>query len=220
MVPLRKKTAAWIWLLLPTFVIIGLLYPIAGFAMLICMIAPVVVATVRGRHWCGWLCPRGAFYDAIMTRLGRHPRAPAWLRSMPFRVTIIVFLMGMMGVQMTLAWPNLAAMGRVFVNLLVITTMIGIVLAAFFPARTWCSFCPMGTLASWVATHQRPLHVASNCRNCAACAKVCPMSLTPHKADASQADCLRCTACVARCPVSALSYEPQPKVPEREKTIV
>lgn len=205
----RRRSAALLWWSLPVVAIGGWYYPYLGFLMLLCMIAPFVVGLVRGRYWCGWMCPRGAFFDYIMGRFSRNKSAPAWLRSKPFRIGMMIFLMGMMGTQITLAWPDPVAIGRVFIMLLSVTTVVGIVLAMLYKPRTWCSFCPMGTLTSWVSRGKRPLTVASACRNCSACAKVCPMDLTPQRPDHTHADCIKCTRCVELCPWKSLSFEQQ-----------
>ncbi len=206
--PARRSSAAWLWVFVPIVAVGGWWYPYLGLLVIGCMLAPVAVAAVRGRYWCGWLCPRGAFFDAIMARVSRHRPAPAWLRGRAFRIGMLAFLMTVMTVQLVLAYPHGEAMARVFVLLLGVTTLAGLVLAIVYQPRTWCTFCPMGTMSSWVAVGRRPLQVSAACRDCGACGKVCPMSLAPHRVDATHADCLQCERCVARCPVKALSFTP------------
>ena len=57
--------------------------------------------------------------------------------------------------QMYGAWGDISAMGRVFLVLIVVTTLAAVVLSLFFNARTWCNFCPMGTLAMLVTRGRR-----------------------------------------------------------------
>lgn len=214
--PVRRKSAAIIWWMLPVIAIGGWFYPYLGYLVLGCMLAPVILGAFRGRYWCGWACPRGSFFDYIMRRFSRGRVAPAWLRSTGFRLAAMAFLMGMMGVQLTLAWPNPAAMGRVFVLLLGVTSIAGIALAIAYHPRTWCTFCPMGTMARWVSHGKRSLQVTDSCRSCRACEKVCPMGLVPQQVDRSHADCIKCGQCVGRCPVSALSFSPTPRDSSRQ----
>lgn len=204
--PTRRRGAAILWWFLPFVIVGGWFYPYLGYLMGICMVAPVAVSAVRGRYWCGWACPRGSFFDYIMARFSRNKPAPAWLRSTPFRIGMIVFLMGMMGVQIAMVWPDPQAIGLVFIKLLAVTTLVGIGLAVAYKPRTWCTFCPMGTMSSWLAKGKNPLTVSSSCRNCSACSKACPMSLTPHKPDDSHADCIKCERCVGHCAPKALSF--------------
>ena len=68
------------------------------------------------------------------------------------------------------------------------TTIVGVTLSFIYAPRTWCSFCPMGTISNWVAPKHAPLpkaftniHVSSACQmKCKSCARVCPMQLTPY----------------------------------------
>ncbi len=211
MLPARRRSAAIIWWSLPIVAIGGWFYPYLGFLMLLCMAAPVVIGAIRGRFWCGWVCPRGSFFDYVMSRFSRNKPAPKWLRSKAFRRGVLIFLMSMMTVQLTLAWPNPQAIGRVFIMLLTVTTLVGIGLAVAYKPRTWCTFCPMGTMASWVSRGKRPLNInPSACTSCSACSKLCPMYLNPSQPDPSHAACIKCEQCVARCPRKALSFDAQP----------
>jgi ferredoxin-type protein NapH len=202
----RLRSAALLWWLLPAFLVVGWFYPIIGLFLLVCMAAPVAVATVQGRSWCGWACPRGSFFDYIMERFSRNKPAPAWLRRKPFRLGVLTFMMTMVAIQVTLAWPNFEAIGRFFITMLAITTVVGIGLALAYRPRTWCTICPSGTMASWFARGKKPLNVNSACKSCSICAKVCPMDLTPHEADPSHADCIKCERCIQRCPPKALAF--------------
>jgi polyferredoxin len=214
LLPARRRSAAFIWWLLPIVMIAGWFFPLLGFLMLICMVASVAFADIVGRYWCGWMCPRGSFFDYIIGRVSRNKSAPAWMRSNTFRVGALVFLMGMMGVQMALAWPDPQAIGRVFITLLAVTTVVGIGLALAYKPRTWCSFCPMGTMASWASKgNKHSLSVnTEDCRNCAACSKVCPMDLSPHQPDQSHSLCIKCEQCVTRCPRKALSFKSEQEI--------
>lgn len=208
----RRRLKRWLWIALPASIIGGFLYGPLGFVVLICMGASVGLAFSRGRAWCDY-CPRGNFFDILMKPLSPNRPLPAFLRSTGFRVFALVFVMGMMGFQLSRVWGNVPKMGTVFVMLLLVTTLVGIVLALFINPRTWCTFCPMGTMASWIGKRQRPLQVAGSCVSCGACEKVCPMNVSPmacqEAGQMEEGDCLKCSACVAKCPKAALSW-PQP----------
>ena len=142
------------WILL-IFLTIGLFYPIIGFIAIICMAGPVVLAFFKGRYWCGHICPRGSFYDKLLFHLSPHKPAPAFLRSKGFRIFMLGLILTVFSTQMYFAWGDLAAMGAVFINLILITTAVGIVLGIVYHQRTWCTFCPMGTLACWAAPKKK-----------------------------------------------------------------
>lgn len=208
---MRQGTKSVIWLMLPIAIIGGWVYPPIGFGVLACMIASVAVSFKKGRAWCDY-CPRGTFFDTVMARWSAGRSVPRFLRSTPFRVLMLAFLMGMMTVQTIGAWGDVHAMGRVFWMLLTVTTVVGIVLAVPIHPRTWCAFCPMGSMANWIGRRKQPLHVdTSTCTGCGACSLVCPMELNPgaFREDGvmEHGDCLKCRKCVVQCPRSALSFD-------------
>lgn len=200
------------WVLL-VFLGIGLVYPVIGLAALICMIAPVAAAPFRGRYWCGNYCPRGSFYDHVLSKISPKKKVPAFFSHAAFRVFMVFFIMTVFAVQMYYAWGDISAMGMVFVRIILVTTLVGIFLGVLYHERTWCNFCPMGTMASWISKKQKvwPLFVDSSCVNCKLCSKVCPMQLTPYvdkntPAGFTHSDCLKCKRCVASCPKKALAF--------------
>jgi polyferredoxin len=204
----RLQWAAALWWILPIVAIGGWFIPQLGWWVPVCMLAPITIAAFHGRKWCGWYCPRGAFFDYILGSMPKRHTPPAWMRGRAFRTGVLILLMGLMTAQLTIAWPDPLAMARVFVLLLGVTTLVGIGLAWVFGARAWCTVCPAGTLAHWVARDRRPLRVVENCRDCRACEKVCAMRLSPHRdSDAVKRDCVKCARCIDRCPVNALAFE-------------
>ncbi|SDE53110.1 4Fe-4S binding protein [Sporomusa acidovorans] len=200
------------WILL-IFLAIGIIYPAIGLLAIICMLAPVIIAPYKGRYWCGNLCPRGSFYDNVIAPISPKKQVPAILRSKGFCAFMVVFIMGVFGIQTYYAWGDLSAMGAVFVRIILITTIVGIVLGIIYHQRTWCSFCPMGTLASWFSAKPKtmPLKIENSCVNCKLCSKVCPLQLSPYTAKGNlngftHADCLKCSRCVEKCPKKALRF--------------
>ena len=202
------------WILL-IYLVVGYFYPVIGFLALICMIAPVSFALRRGRWWCGNACPRGSFYDRILSRYSPHRPIPAFVRSRGFRIFMVMFIFTMFGIQMYRAWGDWDAIGKVFWTIILITTAAGIILSFIYAPRTWCSFCPMGTLSSSVTPRRRQ----SACRaaaaflsardappRCKLCSAVCPMQLTPHESRNQEEgflhpDCLKCSRCTIGCPL-------------------
>ncbi len=135
------------WTLLIGFLAIGWFYPAIGIIALVCMTAPVIVALITGRRkWCALFCPRGIFNDVILSKISRSRKAPAFLRSVWFKVIFLLFLFYTLFTGLSAA-DTIAEIGLVFVRLVSVTTAIGIIAGVAFHQRTWCSFCPMGFLA-------------------------------------------------------------------------
>lgn len=133
---------------------------------------------------------------------------------------MVLFIFTMFGVQMYFAWGDWNAMGRVFWNIILITTIVGVTLSFIYAPRTWCSFCPMGTLSSWVTPRKAPfpaaftsVNVASSCTTkCKNCARACPMQIAPYESRGNHAgylhpDCIKCGKCVASCPKKAMTNQ-------------
>lgn len=215
-----KELKKWIhqrsWVLLVAFCIVGLFYPFIGGLALVCMLAPVVVAFFKGRIWCGNFCPRGSFNDIILARFSTKRKIPAFLRETWFRILVLIGVMSAFIFQLTLAWGNFLSVGRVFVRMIIITTLITIILGLIYKPRTWCTFCPMGTMAYFVSKLKNlKLHIKhiqfnkNDCISCNRCTKNCPINIDvlSYKDEGviSDPNCLKCGVCIAKCPKKALS---------------
>lgn len=201
------------YLLLIIFAAAGLFDLRFALAAVICMAAPVTVALFKGRYWCGNYCPRGNFYDNIISKFSKNKRVPKFLKSVFFRTFMVILMMTMFILGIKENWGNLYGMGMVFYRLIIVTTIIGIVLSIPYSYRTWCHFCPMGTLASLAAKFRKSkkvLKVSSACVSCKICEKKCPLGIVPYeyKGDLlSHPDCIQCGKCADICPKKAIGYQ-------------
>lgn len=146
-----KTIKKYAWLVLLLFVVGGIIYPPIGVVAIICMLAPVVTAPFMGRRWCGNFCPRGSLNDTILRKVTFKKGIPKIFKTNGFKIGFLVLLMGSFAIQLWMARGNIAAIGFVFVRMILITTIIDIVLGVIYHQRTWCSFCPMGSMAGWIA---------------------------------------------------------------------
>jgi polyferredoxin len=200
------------YLLLLTFIIVSLFDFRIGIVAIICMIAPIIVAFFRGRYWCGNLCPRGNFYDNVVTKFSKKRAVPKLLKSTYFRVFVVLFMFTMFGLGIKQNWGDLAGIGMVFYRIIVITTLIGIGLSLFYNHRTWCHFCPMGSISAFISylkKEKKVLEVSNSCVSCKICEKKCPMGILPYeyKGDAlNHQDCIQCAKCVIACPKKSIGY--------------
>ena len=213
------------WIII-AYLIVGGFFPFVGLIAIICMIGPVLTSVWRGRYWCGHVCPRGNMYDRLLSRFSPHRPIPKFVRTFGFRLFMVLFIFTMFGIQLSQArwseggmalWNDI---GRVFWIIILITTVVGVTLSFIYAPRTWCSFCPMGTLSAWVAPKKQPLpkaftciHVDSSCQmKCKSCARVCPMQLTPYDSRGQESgylhlDCLKCGKCTLACPTKIMSLK-------------
>ncbi|MBU4320990.1 MAG: 4Fe-4S binding protein [Thermodesulfovibrionales bacterium] len=190
----------------------GWFNPLFGYFIPLCMVLGISIGLSMGRKWCDWYCPRGSFYDAMMAPVSPKKKIPPFFKGLPLRIGMLSFLMIMMTVQIIMRWPDPYKIGGFFVILLTVTTAVGVILSFIFQHRTWCYFCPIGSMANWVGKDKYPLQINSiKCVECKNCEEVCPMQIQPYsyKTDGTQAvkdgDCLKCNLCVAECPEEALN---------------
>ncbi|MDF2614333.1 MAG: 4Fe-4S ferredoxin iron-sulfur binding domain protein [Clostridia bacterium] len=186
-----------------------------GVAAIICMIAPIILALFKGRYWCGNLCPRGNFYDQVVSKFSGKRKVPNILRSSFFRVLVILFMFTMFALGIKKNWGDFYGIGMVFYRMIIVTTLIGVILSLFYNYRTWCHFCPMGSIASFVSKlrkSKKVLKISSACVTCKLCEKKCPIGIVPYeyKGDLlSHPDCIQCGKCVTACPKDLIGYERQ-----------
>jgi ferredoxin-type protein NapH len=201
---------------LMALIFIGLLiaawkYPVLGYFIPACMVLGIGLALFKGRKWCDWYCPRGSFADTLLKKISPGKKIPMLVKTTAFRVAVISFLMTVMIIQIIIRWPDPMAIGMFFVILLTITTFIGVILSVIFHQRTWCSFCPIGSISGWVGKNKGKNQLDSElCTSCTLCHKVCPVQIEPYKYKSegiqgvTEGDCLNCDLCISACPKKAL----------------
>lgn len=200
------------WLLL-AYVVAGWFWPVVGWALLFYIIGTVATAFWRGRWWCGHVCPRGNMYLRLLSRYSPHRQIPPLVRTIGFRLSVVIVVFTFFGIGIYNTWGDISAMGGVFWRTILITTLIGIVLSFVYAPMTWCSFCPIGSLAAWGAPRKELLpkgfirvYIEDGCEGkCLTCARVCPMQLTPYKSRSKtegylNPDCIKCGRCADACP--------------------
>jgi polyferredoxin len=190
----------------------GWFYSFFGYFIPFCMIAGIGMASWKGRKWCNWICPRGSFSDSYMKVISPERKIPHLFRSLPLRIGVIVFLMSMLTYQIFRLWPDPYAIGKLFMTLLTMTTVVGVILALIIHQRTWCYICPIGTISNWVGKNRQQLYIKDDlCTGCKLCGNPCPMGLTPYELKEKSkmsfsGDCLTCGLCVKTCPKAVLSF--------------
>ncbi len=181
-------------------------------AALACMIGPVVYSFRSGRFWCGNVCPRGSFFDTVLSRFGRSAKPPRFLASYAFRGAVIACMVAVLSIGIARSDRTAFAIGQILYRMVFATTIAGIALALLYAHRLWCAICPMGTISSLVArsrTGGRLLEVSLDCVSCGLCARDGPLGLEPHayRGDAlGHPDCIQCGKCAASCPKDAIGY--------------
>jgi len=201
------------WSLIPIVLVtigLGWKFPYLGFTVPAVMLMGVIGGLARGRYVCGNLCPRGSFFDRMIAPMSRRKRIPDFLRNMPLRWCVFAGLMGLMIWRILQNPSDAQHWGRVFWLMCVVTTSFGVVLGLWLHPRTWCAFCPMGTLQNALGGGRMHLRIDPGCKECRTCEKACPIGLpiASYKENGIMLDrdCLQCPECIAVCPRDILSW--------------
>ncbi len=210
----RKGSQLTMALLLPMVIIGGYFCPKLGFTVVGLITLFLILSSQRGRFYCGWLCPMGAFHERFLSKVSLHRPVPLFFKSSWFRWLVFVVMMGFMMSRLWVAWGDLKAVGSVFRTMWIVSMTLAIGLGVYFRARAWCIICPMGAMQGVVSNKTYLLTVADTCVQCKKCQRVCPIATYPggFKKEAGlfqvpSIDCLRCFNCVTNCPKKALSFQ-------------
>ena len=208
---LRAKIQKTIWILVVITIFAGLKWPLFGFIVPVVMLTGIIGGFINGRYVCGWLCPRGAFFDRIVSVVSPRRKIPEWIRKYHFRAMVLIAMMVFMIYQISLDPGNIYHWGAVFVRMCIITTIIGIALAMSVRPRAWCSFCPIGTIQSLVGGHKNQLIMDDGCKMCRTCEVACPIGIkivdNMKNGKLDHKDCLKCHLCQLACPSKILYFE-------------
>lgn len=207
-----RKILQWTMVpLVPLVIVAGYFWPYLGYIAIGFMALLFALVRFRGRYYCGWICPLGAFYDRVLAPVSRKkPMLPLFKQAW-FKWLIFVLMLGLLATRLVLSGGDPEIIGATFVMMWTISTGFAVALGLLWKPRSWCSFCPMGTMQGLLAPKVRRIQVSEKCRQCGLCQKVCPVEINPGAfrdgGVVTDKDCLRCQNCVAACPHKALSLE-------------
>ncbi len=211
----RRRNMQWVLLVIVVITLsFGWKYTLLGYTVPIAMMTGAAGGFFRGRYVCGNICPRGSFADRVMSLFSFRRPIPSFFKNMTFRWVVLAGLVSFMMFQMvhkTDGTDWIHHLGKVFWRMCAITTSIAVVLGILIHQRTWCRFCPIGTLASVFGRGKYLLRINSKiCEECKTCEKTCSMglSIVSYKQEGRMLDpdCIKCSECAWACPKKALSF--------------
>ncbi len=237
--PVRK----YAWLFTVLIGIGGQFVPLLGLLVPFIMVALMGTSIFKGKYWCGNFCPHGSFFDNLIGPVSRHTKIPAFLRSKPVIAAVLVFFMFNLSRRFIEVYATLGSgeflerLGLVFATTYLMVLLAGGLLGLAINERTWCQFCPMGTMQLLFYKLGKAVGLAKNtdervtvshpelCHSCGKCARVCPMQLSPYlqfSENQQQFDgesCIRCHTCVHNCPAGILQMAKPHEAEEIKKEV-
>ena len=195
------------WLLglvMVTVIALGWKYPLLGFIVPAAMGAGIIGGFLKGRWVCGNACPRGSFLDSWFSYVAGKNKMPEILKSIRFRWLVLSLLMGVMTLRLLQNPSDFHHWGIVFWQMCAVTTLAAVGLGLRYSTRSWCSICPVGTMAGTFGKGKHSLQVSSSCKACGLCEISCPMQLEiarfRHVGQSEEKDCIKCSGCISACP--------------------
>ena len=214
----EQPTPSYKWLLgliMVAVLALGWRYPVLGFIVPIAMATGIAGGFIKGRWVCGNACPRGSFLDSWFKGISGNNEIPRILKNKKFRWMTMSFLMLFMVLRLSQNPSSPDHWGSVFWQMCALTTIIAIGLGVQYSARSWCSICPVGTIAGTAGKGKHLLQVSSSCKACGFCENSCPMQLEiaryRHSGRSEEQDCLKCSVCIHTCPQKSAIGWPEEK---------
>lgn len=235
--PIRQY--AWIFTLMVAFG--GLWYPKLGLLVFGVIFSLTAISLFKGRYWCGNYCAHGSLFDQLFLPLSRNRSMPGVIKSKYTQVAVLAWFMYNLSSKIIRAaghWGTLQfwdRLGFVFVSSYLMVTIVGGLLGILITPRSWCQFCPMGTMQTLMYklgkllgfTRKRDqkitIEAIEKCHKCGKCARVCPMHLVPFTDFSTNnqfdhEDCIRCSTCIENCPAKILTLSTEDEAKAMSKS--
>lgn len=176
-------------------------------------------ASVFGRAFCSWACPRGTLMEAafrFILKVQESGKLIRWLRYILLALTLLITSAALAFAQVSFFAPPSFIIERLqngdFSHILVrgfAVLTIAILLDLTLLRQRYCLYlCPVGYILRllWDENALRvtfDIQRSSECLNCLRCVQTCFMRLDPRKKEL-QTDCVNCTLCSVACEVKGL----------------
>ena len=123
-----------LWVVSLTYLILGFFNILFAWLGLFCFFIPLIISAVKGtKGYCNRYCGRGQLLGLLGGRFGlsRRKDIPKWMKSKGFHPGVAQFAFGFYSVMLT-------------------STVLGLITMVLFKPRSWCVYCPMGTMTQLV----------------------------------------------------------------------
>lgn len=143
----------WLWIAMIVYLLLPLGNIMFAWLGLVFMIAPIAIAVGAGsKAYCNTYCGRGQLYQLLGGRLkaSRDAKPPRFLRASWFRHGFLALFAIKFGMMIHAAYsadsPFAAHAASGIYMAMLATTILGVSTMILFKPRSWCVYCPMGTM--------------------------------------------------------------------------
>lgn len=133
----------------------GYFIPILGLAVPLLIAIALIMNARKTRSFCSGFCPNGRTLSFTMKAVSRNKVLPSYLYSTEFRRMLCGFMMFCVISLLARSDGSVMQIGRVFWAIYIASIGISTISGLLFKPRSWCAYCPMGTLQD---TMKSPSH--------------------------------------------------------------
>lgn len=166
----------WLWVAMVVYLLLPVYNILFAWIGLVFMITPVLIALFFGtKSYCNKYCGRGQLYQRLggVLKISRNVKPPRFLRARWFRYAFLVLFAAKFGMMIHASYTALTASANVgegswswlferpweltnspfameiassIYMAMLATTVLGVLTMLLFKPRSWCVYCPMGTM--------------------------------------------------------------------------
>ena len=158
----KKHWYDYLWIASLTYLVLGFFNILFAWLGLLCFFIPLIISLVKGnKGYCNRYCGRGQLFGLLGGQFGlsRKRDIPAWMKSRGFRYGFLIFFLVMFLQMLWNTWLVFSGARELRQAVTLLWTFrvpwhwayhLGIVTMVLFKPRSWCVYCPMGTMTQLI----------------------------------------------------------------------
>lgn len=146
-----KSLMEWSWIFMLLFFALSFLDIRFAYLGFLCMAAPIGFAVSgKGKIHCSHYCPRGSLFGKFLHFVSLKNSLPAFMNTKWFKYSLLVAMFSAFGYCFYQMGAGLENVASAVLNMMLRSTLIGVIIGIVFMPRSWCKICPMGLVAGLI----------------------------------------------------------------------
>ena len=157
---MKKKWYDYLWILSAAYLILGFFNILFAWLGLLCFFIPLIISITRGtKGYCNRYCGRGQLFSLLGGRFIMFFQM-LWNTYLVFagaqdlrQVVTLLWTFKLpwnWAYHGTLLHPGVAQFAFGFYSVMLTSTVLGLITMVLFKPRSWCVYCPMGTMTQLI----------------------------------------------------------------------